>query len=171
MKTRKTLTRTVLGSLLAGSLIAAGATGIAQARPDGDCMKGDRMERMAYHQGHKDGAPFGRMFKRLDLTEAQQTEVTRILQEGREAGQQRRQALRDNRQALHELATGSAYDPQRVRALADEQGRLQADMIVARTETLHRMHQVLTPEQQAEWNTLREQRQQKWQERQRKQAQ
>lgn len=171
MKTRKTLTRTVLGGLLAGSLIAAGATGIAQARPDGDCMKGDRMERMAYRQGHQDGAPFGRLFKRLDLSEAQQTQVTRILQEAREAGQQQRQALRDNRQALHELATGSAYDPQRVRVLADEQARLQADMIIARTETLHRVHQVLTPEQQAEWSALREQRQQKWEERQRKQAQ
>lgn len=172
MNTRRTITRTVLGSLLAGSLIAAGATGIAQAGPDGGCMKGDRMERMAYHKGHEDGAPFGRMLKGLDLSEAQQAEVKRIMEESRGAAQQQRQALRDNRKALHELATASAYDPQQVRALADTQAKLQADMIVARTEAMHRVHQVLTPEQQAEWNTLREQRQQKWQERQqRKQTQ
>lgn len=171
MNTRKTLTRTALGGLLAGSLIAIGATGIAQARPDGDCIQGGHMERMAYHQGHKDGAPFGRLFKRLDLSEAQQAEVERILDEDRTDAQQRRQALRDNRQALHELATTGAYDPQRVRTLAEEQAKLQTEMIVARTETLHRMHQVLTPEQQAEWQTLREQRQQKWRERQPKQAQ
>lgn len=173
MKTRTTpMTRTILGGLLAGSLIAAGATGIAQARPDGDCIPGDRMERMAYHKGHRDGAPFGHLFKRLDLSEAQQAEVKRILDESGDAAQQQRQTLRDNRKALHELATTGAYDPQRVRVLADEQAKLQADMIVARTETLHRVHQVLTPEQQAQWITLREQRQQKWQERQqRKQMQ
>lgn len=165
MKTREPMSRTVLGSLLAGTLIAAGVSGIAQARPYGDCPMGDRMERMAYHKGYKDGAPFEHMFRRLDLSAEQQAEVKRILDERRDTQQQQRQALRDNHQALHELATTSAYDPQRVRALADEQARLQADMIVARTETLHRVHQVLTPEQQAQWATQREQRRDKWQER------
>lgn len=172
MNTRTPNTRTILGSLLAGTLIAAAATGIAQARPDGDCMmKGGHMERMAWHKGHKDGAPFGHMLNRLDLNEAQQAEVKRIMEESRDAALQQRQVMRDNRKALHELATTNAYDPSRVRTLADAQAQLQADMIVARAETMHRVHQVLTPEQQAQWNTLREQRQQKWQERQGKQAQ
>lgn len=170
MNTRTSITRTILSSLLAGTLIAAGATGIAQARPDGDCMQGGYLERMAFHKDHRDGAPFGHMFKRLDLSEAQQAEVRRILDESRAAAQQQRQAMRDNHKALHELATTSAYDPQRVRTLAEAQAQLQADTIVARTETLHRVHQVLTPEQQAQWNTLRQQRQERWIERQRKPA-
>lgn len=171
MNTRKPITRTLLGSLLAGSLFAAGTTGIVQARPDGECMNGDRMERTAYHRDHKDGAPFGHLLRRLDLSEAQQREVTRILEEGRDAAQQQHQALRDNRKALHDLATTSAYDPQRVRALAEAQAQLQAEMIIARTATLHRVHLLLTPDQQAQWDTLREQRQQRWQDRPRQQAQ
>jgi Spy/CpxP family protein refolding chaperone len=134
-------------------------------------MQGGHMERMAFHKGHKDGAPFGRMLQGLDLNETQQAEVKRILDERRGAAQQQHPALRANQTALHELATGAAYDPQQVRALADTQARLQADMIVARTEAMHRVHQVLTPEQQAEWRTLHEQRQQKRQERQREPAQ
>lgn len=167
MKKRTAFTRTLVGSLLAGSLLAVGATGIVTASPDGDCPKGARMERMAYHKDHKDGIPFERMFQRLNLSTEQQAQVKQIVDENRTALQQQRDALRDNRKALRELATSTAYDPQRVRTLADSQAKLQADMMVARTETFHRVYQVLTPEQQAEFAKLRAQRQERWEMRQR----
>lgn len=158
MKARKY----VITSLLAGGLLTAGAAGIATARPAGDCDMGPRGERMSHEHAHARGGPSTRMFRHLDLTEAQQTEIKQITEGARTAHKDTRDALRTNRQALRELATGADYDVQRVRELADAQAKLQADMLVARTETLHRVHQVLTPEQQAEWTRLRDERRAKW---------
>jgi len=158
MKARKY----IITSLLAGGLLAAGATGIAMARPAGDCDVGPRGERMSHEHAHARSGQFTRLFRHLDLTEAQQAQVKQIAEDARAAHKDTRDALRTNRQALHELATGADYDAQRVRELADAQAKLQADMLVARTETQHRIHQVLTPEQQAQWTRLRDERRAKW---------
>lgn len=171
MKKRNIFTRTVIGSLIAGSLLSVGTAGIVMAGPDGDCPKGVRMERMAYHKDHKDGVPFERLFRRLDLSTEQQTQIKQIFEENRTALKGQREAMRDSHKALRELATSTAYDPQRVRTLADTQAKLQADMVVARTETFHRVYQVLTPAQQEELAKLRAQRQEHWEMRRQQQAQ
>ena len=154
MKARKY----IITGLLAGGLLTGGAAGIAMARPAGDCDMGPRGEWMSHEHGHMRGGQFTRMVRHLDLTEAQQAQIRQIAEEARTAGKDARDALRENRQALHDLAAGTDYDAGRVRELADAQAKLQADLLVARTETMHRIHQVLTPEQQAQWARLRDER-------------
>lgn len=157
------LIRTLLGSLLAGTVLVASGIGVANARPDGNCPQRDGMTQTGYH--NHDKRPFERMLRRLDLSEQQRAQVEQIVAESRTAAQTDRGALRENHQALHDLATSTAYDAQRVRGLAEAQAQRKADRIVARTETFHRVYQVLTPEQQAKFAELRAQRQAKWEER------
>ena len=167
MKQRTPFIRTVIGSLLAGTVLAASSVGIANARPDRDCAQRDGVEPMALHKQAKGKAPFERMLRGLDLSAEQRAQVEQIVAERRTATQNARGAGRENHKALHELATSTAYDPQRAQALADAQARLHADRIVARTETFHRVYQVLTPEQQAKLAELRSAREAKWAERRR----
>lgn len=171
MTQRTPLIRSVLGSLLAGAVLVAGSIGIANARPDGNCLQRDGMTQTGYHKHGKAKAPFERMLRRLDLSEEQKEQVARIVNERRSDAQVDRAALRKNHKALHELATSSAYDPQRVRALAETQAQLMADKIVARTDTFRRVYQVLTPEQQAQLAELRAQRDAKWEARRNQTAQ
>ena len=62
---------------------------------------------------------------------------------------------------MRNLIADNDYKLDRVRELADQQAALQADLTVARIDTMHQTLQVLTPEQQAEVVKLREQRMEK----------
>ena len=104
---------------------------------------------MAFHKQPKGKAPFERMLRRLDLSEEQRAQVEQIVTERRTATQKGTGG--ENHKALQELAISTVYDPQRVQV----QARLHAERIVARTETFHRVYQVLTPEQQAKLAELR----------------
>jgi Spy/CpxP family protein refolding chaperone len=94
----------------------------------------------------------------VDLTDAQQTEIKTILETSRNDTESVRQKLRDSRMAMHELVSSSDYSVKRVRELADQQAKLNAELTVARIDTMHRTLQVLTTEQQTELAKLREQR-------------
>ena len=50
----------------------------------------------------------------------------------------------------------------RVRELAQQQARIRVDLTVARADAMHRIYQVLTPEQQSEMADLLERRRAKW---------
>jgi Spy/CpxP family protein refolding chaperone len=72
-----------------------------------------------------------------------------------------RQQLRDSRKAIYSLVTDGDYSLERVRELADQQAKLNAELTIARIDTMHRTLQVLTPEQRAELGKFREQRMEK----------
>jgi len=69
-----------------------------------------------------------------------------------------RQKLLDSRKAMRSLVTGSDYNIEKVRELADQQASLREELTVARIDTMHQTLQVLTAEQQAKVAMLREQR-------------
>ena len=151
----------ILVSLLAGGLAVAGVTA---ASPFGGCDRGYRSEQMGF--GHHRFDPVQRMMRHIDVSDEQEAQIRAIVEEGRAEATEQRAALREARQALRDLATGSDYDADRVRELAEQQAQIRADMTVARVDTMHRVYQVLTPEQQAELADLRERRRAKWEARQ-----
>jgi periplasmic protein CpxP/Spy len=149
----------ILTTLLAGSLTAAGFATISQAGPFCGNRHGAHSERMGYGEGRHD--PLKRLLRHVDLTDAQQTEIKTIYETSRMDTENDRNQLRDNRKAMQNLVTGNDYNLERVRELADQQAKLQADLTVARIDAMYRVHQVLTPEQQAEVAKMREQRMEK----------
>lgn len=91
-----------------------------------------------------------RMAERLQLSEVQLSQIRAIVDEARPGLRAYRDQLRDNRQQLRELDETDSADDNALRTLADEQGDLIADMIVARSQMQRAIRAVLTPEQQAQ---------------------
>lgn len=145
-----------LTALLAGSLATAGFVTISHAGPQCGDRHGMHGDRTGYVDGRHD--PLKRLMRHVDLTDAQKTEIKTITETSRTDTENVRQQLRDSRKAMYSLVTGSDYSLERVRELADQQAKLTTQLTVARIDTMHRTLQVLTPEQQAELATLREQR-------------
>jgi protein CpxP len=146
----------LLTTLLAGSVATAGFVTISHADPQHCDRHGMHGERMGYVEGRRD--PLKHLMDQVDLTDAQQTEIKTILETSRNDTESVRQKLRDSRMAMHELVSSSDYSVKRVRELADQQAKLNAELTVARIDTMHRTLQVLTTEQQTELAKLREQR-------------
>ena len=155
MKRRNLLVTT----LLAGSLATAGFVTISHAGPQYCDRHGMHGERMGYIEGGRD--PLKRLMGQVDLTDAQQTEIKTIINTSRNDTEGVRQQLRDSRKAMYDLVASSDYKVERVRELAAQQAKLNAELTVARIDTMHRTLQVLTPEQQAKLAKLREQRMEK----------
>jgi protein CpxP len=146
----------ILTTVLAVTLTTAGLVTIGHAGPQCGDRHGIDGERMGYVDGRRD--PLTRLMRHVELTDAQQTEIKAIIDSSRTDTESVRQQLRDSRKAMYNLVNGSDYNLERVRELADKQAALNAELTVARVDTMHRALQVLTPEQQAEIAKLREQR-------------
>jgi Spy/CpxP family protein refolding chaperone len=69
-----------------------------------------------------------------------------------------RDQIRDGHKAMRDLVTSDSYSLDQVRTLADQQAKLSADLTVARIDSMHRIRQVLTPEQQTKLAEMRAQR-------------
>ena len=146
----------ILTTLLAGSLATAGIVTISHAGPHCGERNGAYGEGMGHSESRHD--PLQRLMRQVDLTDAQQSEIKAIIETSRTDTENVRQQLLDSRKAMRSLVTGSDYNIEKVRELADKQASLRAELTVARIDTMHRSLQVLTAEQQAKLATLREQR-------------
>jgi Spy/CpxP family protein refolding chaperone len=146
----------ILGSVLAASILGlaanSGAIAASGGAPGGDQRAGH--EARGWHR--EGGMP--RMFERLDLTQEQREQVNQIVNEGKQARQDKKKALWESRKALRDQAMADAYDAQRVQELADQQAKLDAELIVMRTETFHRIYSVLTPDQKQKLAEMKQQR-------------
>ena len=67
-------------------------------------------------------------------------------------------ALHKGREALQQAAMAETYDSGAVRALADRQAEIKAELIVMRNATFNRIYNLLTPEQRKEITQMKEQR-------------
>lgn len=149
----------ILTTLLAGSLAAGSYATVSLAGSDCNHRNGGHAERMNYDKGHHD--PVKRLMRQVDLSEGQQAEIKAIVESSREGNKQAREQMRESRKAMHELATSDSYNIEQVRTLADQQARLKADLTVARIDSMHRVQQVLTPEQKTKLAELRAERKDK----------
>lgn len=157
MKTRKL----VLGSVLAASALSLLATGVVNARPYGDCDArfGGRYATLERHGLQPAGSPHHlphHLMKRLDLTEEQRDQMFEITHAQQPAIRKKMKALHKGREALQQAAMAETYDSEAVRALADRQAEIKAELIVMRNATFHSIFTLLTSEQREEITQMKE---------------
>lgn len=123
-------------------------------------------------RGHfgKRGGGHGMMLRGLDLTDAQKAQVKTIMQTSRESSKPLREQMKANRQKLQTISDSGSFDQAQIQALADEQGRLTAQMIVEKEKVKSQVSAILTPEQKAKAAEMKAQFKQKREERQQKRA-
>ncbi len=96
--------------------------------------------------GRHGGWMLQRMASELNLTDAQQAQIKNILQSEKSKIQPLRQQLRQNRLDQSSNMTGN-FDEAQVRAYANKQAQLVADLTVERERTKSQIFAVLTPDQ------------------------
>ena len=96
--------------------------------------------------------------RRLDLTDEQREQVRTAIGESREAARTHARETRTARQPLAEAVTTGAVDEDRLRTLGAERGRLAGDAAVGRARSTTTVCQILTPEQQARAEEIRNKR-------------
>jgi protein CpxP len=135
-----------LARFLIASSLALGTYSVAEAQP---------MERgpAQIHQ-MRDGAERG--LRRLDLSEAQRDQVSKIFSEQAPAIRERMKAALEARQELRKLSLAPSFDRARAQALANDEARAMADIALMRAESRSRVFALLTPEQRTKLEQLRE---------------
>ncbi len=141
---------TVAVALLA--LVLCGTVMIqAQAQSDNSSSNAGHMWR-----GHRHGE-MGFMARELNLTDAQKAQVKTLFQAQRAADRPLMQQLAQNRVAMLNLTAGGAFDQAKVQALANQQSQLMAQLMVQKASLRSQIYnQVLTSEQKAKADQLRQ---------------
>lgn len=149
----------VVGSWFFFNSIAVGAEGsgtpaVAESSPGGQQDTGADHEKCWGHGKHHGG--HHRLFKELNLTDAQKNQVKSIMTEGRAKIKPLAQKLKDGRDQLRALRKAGQFDEAKVRTIAKGQADILTDMIVEKERMQSRIYAVLTPEQRAKAEQIRE---------------
>ena len=108
--------------------------------------------------GHGPGFNIERMADRLDLSNTQLAEIRAIVDNVRTEKREYRANLRDNREQIKALVKDGAADTAQLQVLADARGDLVAELTMQRAQVRAAIRAVLTPDQQAQFDELRESR-------------
>ena len=156
MKTRNI----ILGTILAGSIASLAAIGTVTAFPRGGCGHGGMP-----HPAALFGGPMGhhasrlmRLADKLDLSAEQREKVWDVLDAKRTQFRDNLFTLMDGRKQLRTAAHADRFDENAVRALADEQSKAIANMMVLRAKTMHEIRGLLNPEQRKQLDDIRNRR-------------
>ena len=144
--------KTIAAALCAGGLgVAMGA--YAQPAPD----QGPQHVRM-HGGGHHGGGGEMRGLRALNLTEAQRDQIFKIHHDQEPAFRDQMKKVRASRDELQKLARADKFDQAAVRRAADTQAKALSDMAVMRVQTQNQVRAVLTPEQKAKLDQMRQER-------------
>ncbi len=94
--------------------------------------------------------------KKLGLSDAQKTQVRSIMDEERANIKPLVQKLREGRKELRDLRKSGPFDEAKVRAVARGQADTMTELIVAKQRMQSRIYAVLTPDQRAKADKMRE---------------
>lgn len=167
------LSKIMSGIVLAATLIVAGIVGFAQ-QPQGQGQNGQqRGERHWGRGGDKGrggmrGEGFGGgFFEKLNLTDAQKTQMQQIAARYRESFKANRAEKRGERRGDGEFnpMNGGTFNEAAVRAAAQARANERVEMEVAHARMMFEMYNVLTADQKAQLAQDRQQWEQKRQER------
>jgi len=114
-----------------------------------------------------------RMLETLQLTDEQKSTIDELFTANRENARSLHQRLREQRQLLRNTAQAQPFDEATVRFQAQELANLEAEMMVQRIAVMNQVSSVLTADQKARLQQLREERKarfQEWRERHRPRA-
>jgi len=103
------------------------------------------------------------MLRKLDLTADQQARVKQIFEDNKTVVQPIREQLKANRENLADMK--GTFDEAQVSQIAKSQGDLTAQLIVARQKVKSQIFAILTDEQKAKADQLRQDMKQRFQER------
>jgi protein CpxP len=123
--------------------------------------------------GFRGGFHGGRMFETLQLSDGQKATIDELFAANRENARSLRPRFQEQRQLLRNAAQAQPFDEAAVRFQAQELANLQAEMMVQRIALMNQVSSVLTADQKAKLEELREERKahfQEWRERHRPQA-
>jgi Spy/CpxP family protein refolding chaperone len=113
--------------------------------------------------GHHGGDParmLEKMSTHLELSESQQSEMAKLLEQAREAGAADRERMRELRQQLR--AQQSSFDAGTAQALADELGQITARSSYRRVETRAAIHRLLDDSQREKLEQMEAKRDKRW---------
>lgn len=107
--------------------------------------------------GHfRPGHRLGRLARYLELTEEQKEQLRHLLEAEKSLNQPYLEQLREVRRQLQETTAGGSFPEEVVRALAEQQGQLLAELTVSRYRVGSRLFSLLTPEQQSKLQELKD---------------
>ena len=108
--------------------------------------------------GHHGGGGEMRGLRSLNLTEAQRDQIFKIHHDQAPAFRDQMKKVRASREELDKLARADKFDQAAVRRAADTQAKALSDMAVMRVQTQNQVRAVLTPEQKAKLDQMRQER-------------
>ncbi|MEZ5344568.1 MAG: Spy/CpxP family protein refolding chaperone [Pyrinomonadaceae bacterium] len=146
----------VIVAVLAVVLVAIGAIFVF-GQTEGKSMEGKKeFGKRGHHgkfgRGGKRGPRGGMMgmgFRGIDLTDAQKEQLKAIRTANREASKPLMEQMRANQMELRKLSEAGTFNEAAVKALAEKQGDLHAQMIVSKQKVRAESFAVLTAEQKA----------------------
>ncbi len=156
--------------LMSIALIAVGAIFVFGQTAD-ENKDGKRFDKRGDHAGQGrhgkrgGGKGMGMMLRGLDLTDAQKAQIKAIHEATFESAKSLRDQMKANRDQLKTATEGGAFNESQVQAIAQQQGALHAQMIVAREKVKSQVFAILTVEQKAKAAEMKAKFEQKMQER------
>ena len=145
----------VIASTLA---LALAPPALAQPAPLRMHMPGEHGPGHVGPTGMHDAGPIGPMmgWRGLGLTEAQHDQVFKIFHEQAPSIREHMKQVRRSREELMKLANAERFDEARVRQVADAQAKALSALAVLHAQSLHRVREILTPEQRARMDQRKE---------------
>lgn len=139
-----------LTALFVASTLAFGAAGLAHA-DDTTAAPADGAP-MMHHNGK---GPHDRMFRDLNLTDAQKQQIREIMKSQR--GEMKHSRVEEMR-AMHDIITSDSFDKAKAEAqIAKMEEQHKAGML-RHMETQNKIYNILTPEQKKQFNANFEKR-------------
>jgi len=141
---KRILLAVLCGTLLLGTgWVAMAAPGAGRNMGDGP-MRGKGMAcQKNVRQDH-----WVRLTEKLDLREAQQQEVQKLVEANRDQAQGQHQQMVELRRQMRKAMQPKTFDEKTLRKLGAEKGKIQTELMVGRASTHSKIYALLTPEQQ-----------------------
>jgi Spy/CpxP family protein refolding chaperone len=143
-----------LTALFVASTLALGATSAAFAADTATTTAAPAESKMMHHKG-KPGMHHDMMFKDLNLTDAQKTQIRDIMKSQRD--QMKRPSV-EERRAMHDIIASDSFDKAKALAQVDKMAEQNKARMLAHMETQNKIYNILTPEQKKQFDANFEKR-------------
>jgi len=143
-----------LTALFVASTLALGATSAAFAADTATTTAAPTESKMMHHKG-KPGMHHDMMFKDLNLTDAQKTQIRDIMKSQRD--QMKRPPV-EERRAMHDIIASDSFDKAKAQAQVDKMAEQNKVRMLAHMETQNKIYNILTPEQKKQFDANFEKR-------------
>ncbi len=132
------------GTLLLGTgWVAIAAPGAGRNMGDGPMKNKGKSCRMNDRQDH-----WVRLTEKLDLSQAQQQEVQKLVEANRELAKGQYQQMIEIRGQMRKAMQPKTFNEKTLRKLAAEKGKIQTELMAGKAGTHSKIYALLTPEQQ-----------------------